>query len=266
MVERPAQIRPEPTLLVREFISTSHDSDLARNTTERQRLEQMAVALQREKAALRIKQRLQGVVWVLLFCIIIGTVAWSHRSYVEEQIYWHLTMRLSSSTTVKERERQPYQTFSDCRNGCPEMVVLPSGKYTMNSLDPKVDTRELPVKSFAVAKYETTFAEWDVCIMAGGCPKAIDVWGRGKMPVVNISWAEADLYTKWLSKVTRKKYSMLTEEQWEYAARAGQAPSPTLVLPTMPIVPTVETVGANGEERGLRRLANSQPIPMALMI
>jgi formylglycine-generating enzyme required for sulfatase activity len=77
-------------------------------------------------------------------------------------------------------------------------------------------------KPFAVGKYEVTFAEWDACVAAGGCPEASDSnWGRGERPVINVSWDDAQQYVAWLSRLTGKTYRLLSEAEWEYAARAG---------------------------------------------
>jgi formylglycine-generating enzyme required for sulfatase activity len=67
-----------------------------------------------------------------------------------------------------------------------------------------------------------TFAEWDACVAAGACAKASDSgWGHGKQPVINVSWDDAKQYIGWLSRITGKEYRLLTEAEWEYAARAG---------------------------------------------
>ena len=122
---------------------------------------------------------------------------------------------------------KPKDTFKDC-DTCPEMVVVPAGEFMMGSNDGQAD--EKPVhkvtiaKPFAVGKFEVTFAEWDACVAAGGCKHKPDDegWGRGKRPVINVSWDDITKeYLPWLSRKTGKTYRLLTEAEWEYAARAG---------------------------------------------
>lgn len=117
----------------------------------------------------------------------------------------------------------------------PEMVVVPAGKFVMGSPADEAnrDNDEGPphlvtiAKPFEVSKYEVTWANWDNCIANGGCkyestPRGTDERSlHGNYPVVGISWVEAHQYTNWLSNKTGKKYRLLTEAEWEYAARAG---------------------------------------------
>jgi formylglycine-generating enzyme required for sulfatase activity len=78
-------------------------------------------------------------------------------------------------------------------------------------------------KPFAVAKFAVTFGEWDACAARGGCrPDVSDSgFGRRRCPVINVSWDDAQDYVKWLSRITGKAYRLLSEAEYEYAARAG---------------------------------------------
>jgi formylglycine-generating enzyme required for sulfatase activity len=107
------------------------------------------------------------------------------------------------------------------------MVVIPAGSFMMGSPENNYsnESPRHPVtiaKPFAVAKYELTFDEWDTCVTYGDCPRAGDRgWGRGRMPVIYVSWDDARSYVGWLSRVTGKSYRLVTEAEYEYAARAG---------------------------------------------
>lgn len=120
------------------------------------------------------------------------------------------------------------ETFRDC-DQCPEMVVVPAGSFTMGSPRGEGSDDERPqhevtiARAFAVGKYPITFDEWDACVAAGGCKyKPEDAgWGRSRRPAINVSWNDAQEYVAWLSKKTGKPYRLLSEAEWEYAARGG---------------------------------------------
>jgi formylglycine-generating enzyme required for sulfatase activity len=139
--------------------------------------------------------------------------------------------------------------FRECA-ACPEMVVMPSGEYTMGSPDDEADrlSNEGPQhkvkipRRFAVGKLKVTRDQYETFVnetsYTGGDKcftledgKAEERGNRsfrhpgfdqdGKHPVVCINWDDAKAYVAWLSKKTGKLYRLLSESEWEYVARAG---------------------------------------------
>lgn len=118
----------------------------------------------------------------------------------------------------------------DCADLCPEMVVIPAGSFMMGSPageegrgPDEGPRRSVALAAFALGKFEITFAEYDACVADGGCPhRAGDAgWGRGRRPVIDVNWNDAQLYADWLSVKTGQRYFLPSEAEWEYAARAG---------------------------------------------
>ena len=107
--------------------------------------------------------------------------------------------------------------FKDCSE-CPQMVVIPSGDFTMGSPPEEQNAenqhRVTLASPFAVSKFEITFDDWEACVSGGGCGGYLSSdngWGRGKRPVIHMSWVNATDYVKWLSAKTGKTYSLLSE-------------------------------------------------------
>lgn len=162
----------------------------------------------------------------------------------------------STMQEFKEQGAEPGngKSFKDCPN-CPEMVMVPAGQFMMGA--PGSQKQKTISDAFAVGKYEVTFAEWDACVAGGGCAKYRpndQGWGRGRQPVVNVNWNDAKKYVRWLSQKTGKNYRLLTETEWEYAARAG----------TTTAYPWGDTIGSgNANCNGCgSQWDNKQPAPV----
>ena len=131
--------------------------------------------------------------------------------------------------------------FKDIKSS-PKMVVVPAGKFTMGSPkdEPKRDNSEGPqhevtiAKPFAVCSNAISFNEWHAYVGDGKTKGLLfksperyvpenHGWGRGRRPVINVSWKDTLAYISWLSDKTGQHYRLLSEAEWEYVARAGRA-------------------------------------------
>jgi formylglycine-generating enzyme required for sulfatase activity len=126
---------------------------------------------------------------------------------------------------------RPGKTFRDCPE-CPTMIVVPAGSFWQGSDEHQPDTLKMETprhmvtiaEPFAAGVFEVTLAQWDACVAAGGCSTrpGDNGWGRDTRPAILVSWNDAVEYTAWLSQTTGQAYSLPSESQWEYIARAGE--------------------------------------------
>lgn len=143
--------------------------------------------------------------------------------------YYREALELLQEASRAETEAR--RRFRDCET-CPEMVKVPKGTFKMGApiSEDRPNGEEGPLhwvtitKPFAVGVYEVTFDEWDACVSDGACDgyrPDDEGWGRGRRPVINVSWEDAQMFVAWLTRKTGKKYRLLSESEWEYVARAG---------------------------------------------
>lgn len=140
-------------------------------------------------------------------------------------------------------------TTIDCAGVCPEMVVVPAGEFTMGTAPGSAQPNEAPLRRvtieppFAVNRFHVTVAEYETFTaetgraVVRGCNTADSSGKRARAPhadrgnvgldqgsdepVVCVSWDDAKAYAAWLSAKTGHNYRLLSEAEWEYAARAG---------------------------------------------
>ena len=149
---------------------------------------------------------------------------------------------------------KPRAAFKECEN-CPEMVLVPAGEFTMGSDRDDVDSglaaaneepqhKAVIEQPFAVGRFEVTRDQYAAFVKASGyssgdrcytfennTPRERDnrsflnpgFGQEGNHPAVCVSWVNAKAYVEWLSRTTGKPYRLLSETEYEYAARAGSA-------------------------------------------
>jgi formylglycine-generating enzyme required for sulfatase activity len=205
---------PAITELVRAFIAASREAE--------------AADLARSKVAQRQVRWAEAFAVLCAIALLLAAMAWWKQAWLKESAYaWS---NVDTLTTAQERALKPKDSFKECTN-CPQMVVVPAGSFVMGSpsSEPGRKPNEDPQhkltigRAFAVSKFELSFADWDACVSHGGCDAHISDggFGRSVQPVINVTWENARHYVAWLSALTGKPYRLLSEAEYEYAARAG---------------------------------------------
>jgi formylglycine-generating enzyme required for sulfatase activity len=234
---------PSSMLLRGDDLSTARTWAAKRKPEAPEITESQTAFLNASIAESRIVRRrqllVQAAFGTLAAVVIAGVAAYWNEQSLRAGYYWLALVRGHVLTAQKERLLKPGETFSECvkTNGdyskyCPEMVVIPAGKFMMGSPSTEKDREkdegpqhEVTIaRPFAISKFEVTFDHWDTCVQYGGCMRWRLVgasFGGGKQPAINVSWDDAKEYVNWLSWLTGEPYRLLTEAEWEYAARAG---------------------------------------------
>jgi|GEM_PF-1406787 len=168
---------------------------------------------QEMKDYLRASRRARWIqVGIIGFVILLvgGPIAWMGKEGVTVQYAGSIVLARLHLVQVPDPDEE-------------SMIKIPRGAYEPSDPSEKIDhfDRKVTIKPFAMGKYEVTFEEYDRYVDLTGSKRPGDQeWGRGRRPVINVSWDDAKAYAKWLTEATGKHYRLPTESEWEYAARS----------------------------------------------
>ena len=228
-----------PTLDLAEHWIISRPRNAPEATKEIQSY--IVASRRRARTSQRVRRIAQASIFTLLVGIILGLVGWINQVYIIAKWHWwtvtypymHSRVRPYVLSAAQEHKLKPKDIFIECvtqqsKYFCPQMVMVPAGSFLMGSRRDEEDVLrqakpQHPVtiaRPFAVGRFEVTFDEWDTCVTYGDCPDIVDgKWGRFSQPVINVTRDDALRYVNWLSTTTGKPYRLLTEAEYEYAAR-----------------------------------------------
>lgn len=138
------------------------------------------------------------------------------------------TIQLATGESIKDADALPEMVLVPpgrfWMGSTPETIAALKKEYNVEGLESEQPPHEVTIPApLLVGRHPVTFAEWDAGVAAGGMTRTPDDegWGRGRRPVINVSWHDARAYCTWASRAAGKAYRLLSEAEWEYCCRAG---------------------------------------------
>ena len=124
------------------------------------------------------------------------------------------------STAMSHQERDRI-----IQNLINNMVYVEGGTFTMGNTylntewpyELEMPAHHVKLSSYYIGRYEVTQAEWMAVMGSNPSVNRTDL----NLPVEHVSWNECQVFIKELNRLTKKRFRLPTEAEWEFAARGG---------------------------------------------
>lgn len=210
--------------------------------------EYLAAALTKARGMTRRRVIRRAVTALLFGTTVLGAVGYYFEAELKREWARVMDFQPYQLDSAAIAALEPGAIFSECSGdvACPELVVIPAGRFIMGNRGDGAQAekphRRVTIERFAAGRFEVTHDEWEYCVDltqkrrqqtrdADGAPIGCEPvsdrgFGRGDRPVINVTWAQAKGYVRFLNYMSAGSaeegpYRLLSEAEWEYAARAG---------------------------------------------